>query len=171
MLKPPAASSHATLFWLLLFVIAPAPLDAQQSSPAVEFSAGPIAFTEATETFVAGTGRLYVRPRLSVGPEVTYIFGERHSHLVVTGNVIYDFLRWGPGQPRRWTPFGVAGGGFFQTREELFVGDYTSTEGAFTAGGGVRTLLGDRIILGGDVRIGWELHIRVGGTIGVRFGQ
>jgi hypothetical protein len=53
----------------------------------------------------------------------------------------------------------------------LFVGDYTSTEGAFTAGGGVRTLLGDRIILGGDVRIGWELHIRVGGTIGVRFGQ
>jgi len=62
----------------------------------------------------------------------------------------------------------VAGGGLFQTRERFPVGTFTSSEGAFTAGGGVRAALGQRVTVGVDTRVGWELHLRVSGLIGVR---
>ena len=67
-------------------------------------------------------------------------------------------------------PFVTAGAGLFQTREELPRETYTSREGAFTAGGGVRTALGDRATAGVDVRVGWEMHVRVNGTVGIRLG-
>ena len=63
------------------------------------------------------------------------------------------------------------GGGLFQTRENFFNQDFTSREGAFTAGGGVRAALGDRITAGFETRIGWELHVRINGFIGVRLGR
>jgi hypothetical protein len=144
---------------------------AQQPAPVVEIGAGTVAFTESTETFVSGTARFYVRPRVSVGPEVTYIVGDRHSHIVVTGNFVFDFLRSDKTRPRRVMPFAVVGGGMFQTREQFPIRSFTSTEGAFTAGGGIRTLLGNRITAGADLRVGWETHVRVGAVIGVKLGK
>jgi hypothetical protein len=47
----------------------------------------------------------------------------------------------------------------------------TSSEGAFTVGGGVRRRVSDRVGLGIDVRLGWETHLRVGGIISVRLGS
>jgi hypothetical protein len=41
----------------------------------------------------------------------------------------------------------------------------------FTAGGGIRTLLGNRITLGADLRVGWETHVRLGAVIGVKLGK
>jgi hypothetical protein len=161
-----------TLFLLSqLFIPLTATRAAAQEIPApvLEISGGSIAFTEATESFLAGAARFYVKPRLSIGPEVTYIFADGHSHVVVTGNVVYDFLR----PPRRFTPFVVAGGGIFHSREEFRLLNQVSThtEAAFTAGGGIRSLLGNRVVVGADVRVGWELHVRLGGTIGVRLGK
>lgn len=49
-------------------------------------------------------------------------------------------------------------------------GTFTSSEGALTAGGGVRAVLGDRVIIGVDARLGWEPHVRVNGVVGVRLG-
>ena len=46
----------------------------------------------------------------------------------------------------------------FQTRARLFNGTDTSSEGAFTAGGGVRALVADRMTLGFDMRVGWNRH-------------
>lgn len=63
------------------------------------------------------------------------------------------------------------GGGLFQTRESFFTEDFTSSEGAFTAGGGIRALIGNRLTAGVDARIGWELHLRVGGFIGLQLGR
>lgn len=57
----------------------------------------------------------------------------------------------------------------FQTRESLFTGTFTSSEGAFTAGGGVRLAAG-RVTVGIDARVGWELHLRLNGFIGLRLG-
>jgi hypothetical protein len=59
----------------------------------------------------------------------------------------------------------------FQTRESFFGDDFTNTEGAFTAGGGLRVAVGDRVTVGVDARIGWETHVRVNGVIGVRLGR
>jgi hypothetical protein len=139
--------------------------------PAVEFSAGWIGFADdgiVNEAMVGGAARWYLSPRLSIGPEFLYINGSNHSHLVLTGNVTFDLL---PETESHVIPFVVAGAGMFQTRETFFNGDFTSTEGAFTAGGGVRASVSDRVTVGIDARIGWELHVRVNGFVGVRLGR
>lgn len=142
-------------------------------SPALDVSAGWVGFADdgiVSETAVGGDARFYLSPRFAVGPELLFIGGDNHSHLVFTGNVVFDLVAPRAGQPAPVTPFLVAGGGLFQTRESFFGEDVTHTEGAFTAGGGVRAAVSDRVTLGVDARIGWEAHIRLSGTLGVRLG-
>ncbi len=142
--------------------------------PAAELAAGWVGFADdgiVSESLVGGAARWYLLPRVSVGPELVYISGAHHSHLVLTGNVTWDVLAPTNRRPRRVTPFLVAGGGVFQTREHLFNGTYMSSEGAFTAGGGVRALVADRMTLGFDMRVGWEPHIRINGLIGLQLGR
>jgi hypothetical protein len=147
----------------------------ERPAPSVEFPAGAFLFADdgiVREAFIGGAVRFYVLPRVSVGPELVYVQGRHHSHLVLTGNVTFDFLAPAQGRPRLMTPYAVAGGGLFQTRERFpGAGAFTSTEGAFTAGLGVRALAGRRITIGAEARIGWELHLRLNGTVGVRLGR
>ena len=147
----------------------------ERPRPAVEFAAGSVGFADdgiVYETLVGGAARFYVLPRVSVGPEVAHIGGGNHSHLMLTGNVTFDFLRPANGQPARVTPYAVVGGGLFQTRDQFPNGEtFTSSEGAFTAGGGIRGLVGDHMIVSADARIGWEAHFRLSGAIGVQFGR
>jgi hypothetical protein len=35
----------------------------------------------------------------------------------------------------------------------------------------VRALVADRLTLGFEMRVGWELHIRINGLIGLRLGR
>ena len=143
-------------------------------SPVVEFAAGALFFPDdstATEGFAGGTARFYVTPRVSVGPELSFVQGDNHDHLILTGNVTYDFIGPENGRAARVTPFVVAGAGLFRTNEEFPSGPFSHNEGAFTAGAGVRALAGDRVTLGAEARIGWELHVRVNGFVGVRLGQ
>ena len=165
------------VFAAILLLVAPmADLATAQNrpSPAADFAAGWVGFADdgvVSEKLVGGAVRLYLRPRLSVGPEIVYIHGDNHSHLVITGNVTWDLLAPTNGRPPSMTPFIVLGGGVFQTRETFSSGTFTSSEGAFTAGGGVRAVVGDRVTIGVDARIGWELHLRVSGLVGLRLGQ
>jgi hypothetical protein len=144
-------------------------------STVVELAAGALLFPDegiVTEGFVGGAGRLYVSPRISIGPEVAWIHGDNHSHLMATGNVTIDLLRSDQtGAAPRVTPFVVVGAGVFQTREQFFNGPYTSHEGAFTAGGGVRAAAGSRMFIAAEARVGWEMHLRVNGVVGVRLGS
>ena len=140
---------------------------------ALEFGAGWVGFADdgiVSEGLVVGAARWYLFPRISVGPEFAYIGGDNHSHLMVTGDVTCDLLSPTNG-PRRVTPFVVVGGGLFQTREHFVSGTFTSREGAFTVGGGVRALVGDRVTIGIDARVGWELHVRVNGLVGLQLGR
>lgn len=155
----------------VVLVLAPqgAPLAIAQNRPAlaVEFEGGWVGFADdgiVSETLVGGAARWYLLPKISIGPEIVYIGGDQHSHLMVTGNLTWDILR------RSVTPFLVVGGGLFQTRETFRTGPFTSNEGAFTLGAGVRALVGDRATLGIDARVGWETHLRIAGSIGVRLG-
>lgn len=116
----------------------------------------------------AGALRFYLSSRISVGPEVQYMRGpDDDRDLIVTGNVTFDLL--GPG--RRVTPFVVAGGGLFRHSDRFASGSFSSTEGAFTAGGGARGWVNDRVLVGGDFRIGWEPHYRVAGFVGFTLGR
>ena len=145
----------------------------EHRGPAAEFAVGWVGFADdgiVSEGLVGGRARWYVLPRLSVGPEIVYLNGENHTHLTVTGNLTWDLLTVNS-RPSRITPFVIVGAGVFQTRETFFTGTFTSSEGAVTAGGGVRAAVGDRITVGVETRIGWELHVRVNGSLGVRPGN
>lgn len=143
-------------------------------APAAEFAAGTLLFPDdgiVAEGAVGGTARWYVHPRISVGPEIAYVAGDRHSHLMLTGNVTFDVIEDDRRGRARIVPFAVIGGGIFRTREQFpFNETFTSTDGAFTAGGGVRTRVGDRVFVGAEARVGWELHLRLSGMVGIRFG-
>ena len=140
-------------------------------APAAEIAAGWVGFPDdgamVSEGLAGGAFRWYLRPRISIGPEVVYIGGANHSHVVVTGNLTWDLLASNRG-PRAVTPFITVGGGVFQTRGTFFRGRVTSSEGAFTAGGGVRASVADRVALGAEARIGWETHLRVNGFVSIR---
>jgi hypothetical protein len=148
----------------------------ERPRPALELAAGALFFADdgvVKEGFIGGSARLYVLPRISVGPEIAFIQGERHHHVMLTGNVTFDFVDpLSGGQLRSVTPYAVVGAGLFQTKQQFPNNDtFTSSEGAFTAGGGVRARVGKSVTVGAEARVGWELHLRVNGTIGIQLGK
>ncbi|MGH9238878.1 MAG: outer membrane beta-barrel protein [Vicinamibacterales bacterium] len=156
---------------LLLFVV-PRANAQERPAPAVDLTAAWIGFADdgiAGEPGFGGAFRWYMSPRIAIGPELLYIRGDSHSHLVLTGNLTWDVLPQAT-HPKA-TPFLVAGAGMFQTHEEFFDDAVTSKEGAFTAGGGIRSRVADRISVGVDARVGWELHIRIGGFVAISVGR
>ena len=140
----------------------------------VEFSAGYAGFVDDATIdhgLVGIASRWYLGPRLSIGPEAVYMQGPGGDRdLFLTGNVTWDLFGRN-GRSSRVVPFIVGGAGLMRHRARFGTQTFTSTEGAFTAGGGVRAGLNDRIFVAGDARLGWELHYRVTGTVGVRFGR
>jgi len=142
-------------------------------APALEFLAGYAGFADDATIdhgIVGAAGRVYLTPRLAVGPEFVYMRGPGSDRdLFLTGNLTFDILPPRLGRPRGVTPFLVAGGGFFQHSDRFGSSTFTSYEGAFTAGGGVRGWITKRVYALADVRFGWELHARVNGGIGIGF--
>jgi hypothetical protein len=140
-------------------------------APAVEFLVGYAGFVDdATidHSIFGGAGRVYLTPRVAVGPELVYMRGPNDDRdLFLTGNMTFDLFPPRLGRPPRVTPFLVAGGGFFQHSDRAGSFAFTSYEGAFTAGGGVRGWITDRAYALVDVRFGWELHARVNAGIGI----
>jgi hypothetical protein len=169
------ARSSGIALILLAAVLVEAPAAQERPAPVVEFAAGALLFPDdggtVPEGFGGGAARFYLTPRVSVGPELSFVQGDDHDHFILTGNVTYDFIGPRNGRPARVTPFVVGGGGIFRTNEEFASGPFSHTEGAFTAGGGVRALAGDRVTFGAEARIGWELHVRLNGFVGVRLGR
>jgi hypothetical protein len=121
---------------------------------------------------IGAGGRYYITPRIGVGPEFVYMSGPGSDRdLMLTGNVTFDILAPTTSGMHRANPFVVLGGGIFQHRERFESGEFTSTEGAFTGGGGVRLWLNDRVYVAPELRIGWELHTRATLAVGVRLGR
>ena len=149
---------------------------AAQERPALaaEFTVAWVGFADdgiVSEGLVGATARWYLLPRISVGPEVDYVDGQNHSHFILTGNVTFDLVSPKASGARHVIPFVVVGGGLFQTRESFMTGTFTSSEGAFTAGAGVRAFVSNRVSVGVDARLGWELHLRISGIVGVQLGR
>ncbi len=159
----------------LLALVATSTSAQERPRPALEVFGGWAGFVDSpivNHVAVGGNARFYLTPRLAVGPEIVYMSGPGDDRdVMVTGNLTFDLVRPGPTGPPRITPFLVAGGGFFQHTERVGTGDFTSREGAFTTGGGVRVFVTDNLYVSPEVRIGWELHIRTSFALGLQFGR
>jgi hypothetical protein len=155
----------ALLLWL------PFTATAQDSPPTVDFFAGKAAVIDELpigHSVVGGAVRWSVTPRLSLGPEVAYMRGPGFDwDLFATGNLTFEFQA----PPARLVPYVVAGGGIMWHSDRFGTSTYGSTEGAFTAGGGVRIALSDRWSAGVETRIGWEPHLRINGVVSARLGK
>lgn len=146
----------------------PSVVSAQGPAFAVEGGGGYVGFADegiVGHSLVAVAGRVYVLPRVSIGPEFQYMAGEGdHRDLMLTGNVYVDLIERASGRPV--VPYLVVGGGLFQTRDEFRGETFTSSEGGFTAGGGVRIFLNRNFYVAPEFRGGWEPHFRVSVNIG-----
>lgn len=138
---------------------------------AAEFTAGYAAFLDESaigHSVFGASLRFPLWWRLSAGPEVAYMIGPGDDRdLMLTGNVTLDFLASGPGRTHRATPYVVAGFGVMNLSNRSGGVGYSSNEGAFTGGGGVRVWVTRKIYAAGEFRVGWEPHIRFTGTVGV----
>ena len=124
---------------------------------------------------IGGGARVFVTPRLAIGPEVTYLSGEFDaSNLTVTANMTFDIVR--DDGRRRVVPYLAAGGGYL--RQKTLVGGgpgstalvpFTSSEGTMSAGIGARIALGSYMFVAPEFRLGWEPETRIAVTIGMKF--
>jgi hypothetical protein len=150
---------------------APAPAQSIRPPAWIEVLAGHAGFSDdATigHSVFGGAGRVYLTPQISVGPEITYMRGPNTDRdWFFLGNLTWDLLHPRAGRPPRISPFLIAGGGFFTHSDRFVTGVFRTYEGAFAAGGGARVHMTDRLYAVGDFRIGWELHYRVTGGIGL----
>jgi hypothetical protein len=161
------------IFALLILVGIAIPGFAQSDrpAPAAEIYAGHAGFLDDSNiphTVLGGAGRFYFTQRLAVGPEFAYMWGpgsDRDSFL--TGNLTVDLLKDSRSNPRAMIPFVVGGFGLMKHSE----GFGSHTVEFFTAGGGTRIRINDRLYGLVDFRIGWEPHYRITGGIGVRLSK
>jgi hypothetical protein len=140
-------------------------------SAAAEVIAGYAGFVDdvfVDHTAVGGSARIYLSPRISVGPEIVYMKGPRDDRdLFVTGNLTFDLIAATDGRPV--VPFLVIGGGYFRHSDRFGGTTFSSGEGAVTGGGGARVRLTDRLFALGEFRLGWEPHYRITGGVGVNW--
>jgi hypothetical protein len=148
-----------TIVFIVLTLGAAAGRAAAQPAPAVEGAYGGAWFVDdgaiGHHVWAARFGWPVTR-RISIGPEATWMIGPGSDRdFTLTGNVVYTFRDRGP------APYVVGGAGLFRHSDRFNRTTFTSTEGAFTAGGGVRIPIGRRWYLAPDARFGWELHTRI----------
>jgi len=166
---------------LAVILLAGAPAAAQVAPPnaeperpraVVEGAAGWSGFADESvvhHTLLGVAARYYLTRRVSVGPELQHMVGPGSDRdTLLTGNIVVDLLAPTATRPRRTTPYLLLGGGLFRHSQD-FGRAVSSTEGAVTAGLGVRGWVSPRVFVGGDARIGWEPHLRLAGLVGVAF--
>jgi hypothetical protein len=155
----------------VLAVAAPANAQSVRPPASVEIFAGHAGFADEgtiEHAVFGGAGRVYLTPRISIGPEITYMRGPGDDRdWFFLGNFVFDFRSPTAGRPPRVSPFVIAGAGFFTHSDRVGTGIYTSSEGTFAAGPGLRVHVTDRVSVTGDLRFGWELHYRITGGLGV----
>lgn len=171
-----AAASWLTVAVISLVVVPMIRQAAAQERPAAtaEFTGGWIGFGDnglVSEVLAGGAARVYLHPRVGLGPELAYVVGQNHAHVILTANLTWELAGRTGGSSRPVTPFLVVGGGLFHTSRSSFVGSSTSNEAAFTAGVGARRAVSDRVTVGAEARLGLQPHFRISGLVGVRLGR
>jgi hypothetical protein len=151
-------------------LLIPVSASAQSSAvPSLTFSGGWAGFVDdgRIDHGAFGGGLEWVpTSRIALGPEVLYMVGPGDDRdLFVLGVARIGILPL----KSRVAPFVTLGGGFMTHSDSYYGGQsYSSTEGAFIAGGGVRINASSRVYIAPEFTIGWEPHIRASVSVGIR---
>ena len=153
---------------ILLFLL-PGLAGAQSAAvPALTFSGGWAGFVDEglVNHSAVGVGAEWVpTPHLSVGPELLYLVGpgsDRDVMLLGVARVGILSLR------SRVAPFVTVGGGLMTHSTRFGNESFSSTEGGFLFGGGGRINASSRVFVAPEFTMGWEPHMRVSVTVGIR---
>jgi hypothetical protein len=117
---------------------------------------------------VGGAARIYVTPRLSVGPELVYMIGPGSDRdVLLFANLTVDLTKPRLGRVGRVEPYLVMGAGLLSHSNSF--GGYSSSGSSVTYswGGGARVWVARRVYVASDIRAGWTPNVRVMGTVGV----
>ena len=145
--------------------------DVGPGTTAGEFSGGFTAFFDdgvIDHGGVGGSARIYVTPRLSVGPELVYMIGPGNDRdVLLFANLTVDLTKPRLGRVGRVEPYLVVGAGLLNHSNSF--GGYSSSGSSVTYswGGGARVWVARRIYVASDIRAGWTPNVRVMGTVGV----
>lgn len=153
----------------ILLIVAPVSARAQSASvPALTFSGGWAGFADEglINHGAFGVGAEWVpTTHLSIGPELLYMAGPGDdSDLFVLGVARIGILPL----RSRVAPFVTLGGGMMVHSDTFGADTYRSTEGAFIVGGGARINASPRVFIAPEFTMGWEPHMRVSVTVGIR---
>lgn len=164
------ARSAAAVVAAALTLLIPDLSSAQPSAvPNLMFSGGWAGFVDdgRIDHGAFGGGLEWVlTPRIAIGPEILSMIGpDDDRDLFVLGVARIGVLPLGS----KVAPFVTLGGGSM-THSDTFYGgqSYSSTEGAFIAGGGVRINASPRVFIAPEFTLGWEPHMRASVTVGIR---
>lgn len=157
---------------VLLGLFAGTPAWAQPVSPSpvpeLTFTGGYAAFVDdgRIDHGVVGAGAAWVlTPWIALGPEVLYMVGpDSDRDLFVLGTVRAALRRYS--EPV--VPFITAGVGLLRHSDDFAGRTFSSNEGAFVAGGGVRIAATSRVYVAPEFTLGWEPHMRFSVNVGVR---
>ena len=145
--------------------------DTRPGTTAGEVSVGFTAFLDdgvINHGGVGGSARIYVTPRLSVGPELVYMIGPGNDRdVLLFANLTVDLRRPRLGLVGRVEPYLVVGAGVLSHSNSF--GGYSSSGSsvAYSWGGGARVWVARRVYFATDLRMGWAPNVRVMGTVGV----
>ena len=154
----------------ILLLVSPALARAQSAAvPALTVSGGWAGFADEglINHGALGVGAEWLpTSHLSVGPELMYMVGPGDDRdLFLLGAVRVGILPL----RSRVAPFVTLGGGMMTHSSKFGAESFSSTEGAFIVGGGARFNASPRVFIAPEYTMGWEPHMRVSVTVGIRF--
>jgi hypothetical protein len=145
----------------------PAAAQAPSAVPNLTFTGGYAAFVDdgRIDHGAFGAGAEWVVTRhIALGPEVLYMVGpdsDRDLFVVAVARIgILPFTS-------PVSPFVTAGAGLLRHSDDIYGQSFSSNEGAFIVGGGVRIAASPRVFIAPEFTLGWEPHMRVSVNVGV----
>ena len=135
-------------------------------APIVEAVTGWAGFVDENwidRTMIGGGGRVFVTRRVAIGPEFVFLRGSNDEHdWTLTVNATVDLVLDAPSSPRRFVPYLAVGVGYLSQTTQVGTGPFTSGEGTFSGGFGVRVSVSRRFFVAPGVRVGYEPELRFG---------